>query len=286
MTMAVLGTGIMGSAMARNWLAAGEAVRVWNRTRAKAEPLAEAGAQVADSPAAAVDGADVVVTMLYDADAVAEAMEAAAPALRPGMLWLQTSTVGVNGAQRLAELAERHRLAYVDAPVVGTRQPAEEGKLTALASGADEVRERVEQLLEPVATRVYWLGPAGTGSRMKLVVNAWVLATVSGVAHSIALADGLGLDGADFLDIIRGGPLDLAYAHAKAPLMLRHEYQPPSFPVNGALKDAKLILEAGGPAGLDLAGMEAVHRLLDKAAQASHRDDDLAALYEAVRRAP
>ncbi|MCW2641461.1 MAG: mmsB [Dactylosporangium sp.] len=284
MTMAVLGTGIMGSAMARNWLKAGEAVRVWNRTRAKAEPLAEAGAQVADDPAAAVDGADVIVTMLYDADAVARTLEAADDRLRPGALWLQMSTVGIEGAQRLADLAARYRLTYVDAPVVGTKEPAEQGKLTALASGPDEARDRVERLLRPVAAKVLWLGPAGTASRMKLVANSWVLAATEGVANSIALADALGLDGADFLEVISGGPLDLKYAHVKGALMMRREF-PPSFPVNGALKDANLILAAGESAGVDLAAVEAARRHLDEVARQSHRDEDMSAMYLAARRA-
>ncbi|NJC74019.1 NAD(P)-dependent oxidoreductase [Planosporangium thailandense] len=284
MTMAVLGTGIMGSAMARNWLRAGETVRVWNRTRAKAEPLIEAGAEVADDPGAAVDGVDVIVTMLYDVDAVAEAIEAAGDRIPAGALWLQTSTVGIDGAQRLADLAERYRLSYVDVPVVGTKEPAEQGKLTALASGPDELRDRVEALLRPIASKALWLGPAGTGSRMKLVANTWVLTATAGVSNAIALADALGLDGTDFLDVISGGPLDLRYAHVKGAQMMRREF-PASFPVSGALKDATLILAAGESAGVDLAAVEAARRLLDAVAERSHRDDDMSAMYLAARRA-
>jgi 3-hydroxyisobutyrate dehydrogenase len=283
MTIAVLGTGIMGAGMVRNWLAAGESVRVWNRTRTKAAPLAEAGAQVTDDPAAAVDGADVIVTMLYDADAVEGAMRAAAPGLRPGTLWLQMSTVGVDGAQRLAALADEFGLTYVDAPVLGTRQPAEQGKLTVLASGPDEVRDRVERLVTPIAAQVRWLGPAGTGSRLKLVVNNWVLNVVAGVADSIALAEGLGLRGSDFLDLIQGGALDIPYAHVKGDLMLRREF-PPSFPVSGALKDAWLIVDAGRAADIDVAVVEAIAGLLDAVAKSGRQDEDLAAMYRAVRR--
>lgn len=283
MTMAVLGTGIMGAAMARNWLRAGEDVRVWNRTRAKAEPLAEAGARVADDPGAAVDGVDVIVTMLYDADAVAQALEAAGDRIPAGALWMQMSTVGIDGAQRLADLAQRFRLTYVDAPVVGTKEPAEQGKLTALASGPDEVRDRVEVLLRPIAAKALWLGPAGTGSRMKLVANTWVLTATAGVSNAIALADALGLDGGDFLDVISGGPLDLRYAHVKGALMMRGEF-PASFPVGGALKDANLILAAGRSAGVDLAAVEAARRLLDEVAGRSQRDADMSAMYLASRR--
>src|SRR5690349_492602 len=265
MTIAVLGTGIMGAAMARNWSAAGESVRVWNRTRAKAEPLADAGAQVTDDPAAAVDGVDVIVTMLYDADAVETAMRAAGRALRPGMVWLQMSTVGVEGAERLARFAAEFGLTYVDAPVLGTREPAEQGKLIVLASGPEDLRDLVERLVDPVAAQVRWVGSAGTGSRLKLVVNSWVLTVVAGVADSIALAEGLGLDRADFLDAIRGGALDLPYAHVKGDLMRRREF-PPSFPVSGALKDARLIVDAGDRAGVDLSVVDAIAGLLDAVA--------------------
>jgi 3-hydroxyisobutyrate dehydrogenase len=283
MTIAVLGTGIMGAAMAGNWLKAGEAVRVWNRTPEKTRPLAAAGAYAAADPADAVDGADVIVTMLYDADAVADAVGAAADRLRPGTLWLQMSTVGVEGARRLAALADGYRLAYVDAPVVGTREPAEQGALTVLASGPDELRDRVERILEPVAATVRWLGPAGTGSRLKLVMNTWLLTAVAGVADAIALADGLGLSAADFLELIRGGPLDMPYAHVKGELMRRREF-PASFPVSGALKDTTLILAAGEDAGLDLAAVVAVRDQLDELARNGYRGDDIAALYLAVRR--
>ena len=282
MTLAVLGTGIMGSAMARNWLAAGERVRVWNRTHAKAAPLADAGAEVADSSAGAVDGADVVVTMLFDADSILEALTAAADKLRPGALWLQMSTVGVEGSARLADFARARGLTYVDAPVMGTRQPAEQGGLSVLASGPEQVREQVEQLLAPVAARVTWLGPAGAGSRMKLVVNAWVVAALAGVAQALALADALDLDPREFLGLIEGGPTDLGYAHVKGELMLRGEY-PASFPVSGALKDATLIVEAARVSGVDLAGVDEVRRLLDTVAKRGRADEDFAAVYEAIR---
>src|SRR5689334_22587005 len=147
-TVAVLGTGTMGAPMARNIAAAGLPVRVWNRSKDKAESLAEVGAHIADSPAEAVDGADIVLTMLFDADAVFDVMEAAAGALTPGAVWVQASTVGVTGEQRLATLAEELGLVYVDAPVSGTKQPAEAGALTVLASGPDEVRERLAPVFD------------------------------------------------------------------------------------------------------------------------------------------
>ncbi|GAB3826457.1 NAD(P)-dependent oxidoreductase [Dactylosporangium cerinum] len=280
MTVAVLGTGIMGAAVARNWLRAGESVRVWNRTAETAEVLAPDGAVVCSSPASCVEGADVVVTVLFDAASVDTVITAAAPA--PGTLWLQLSTVGVPGADDLATLAAKLGLVYVDAPVLGTRQPAEQGKLNVLASGPSDVRDRVEALCAPIAAKVTWLGEAGAGSRIKLVVNSWVLTAVAGLAQSVALADGLGLDPALFLQLVSGGALDMPYLHAKAPSMMERSY-PVSFPVSGALKDASLVGALAGSVGVDRSVVDAAAALLSTAAERGFAEDDMAALYEAVR---
>ena len=282
MTLAVLGTGIMGAAMARNWLSAGVSVRVWNRTRAKAEPLAEAGATVAGSPAEAVSSADTVISMLYDEKSVSDAIGEAAPRLERGTLWLQTSTVGAPGADHLGELAAERGLVYVDAPVLGTRLPAEQGKLTVLASGPDEVRDRVERLVAPIAVRVEWLGAAGAASRVKLVMNSWVLMAVTATAQTTALADALGIDPKLFLNLIQGGPLDMGYAHAKGAAMVAREY-PTSFSVEGAAKDGGLITELAKQAGIDHSYVDTARRLMERAGELGHGDADMAAVYEALR---
>src|SRR5829696_402764 len=176
-TVALLGTGTMGSGMARNIAAAGLPLRVWNRTRERAEELADV-ATVAESPADAVADADVVLTMLFDADSVADTMGAARAGLEPGTVWLQQSTVGVAGTERLLRLAAELGLALVDAPVLGTKKPAEDGTLVVLASGPTEVRERVAPVLDAVGSRTLWVGKAGAGSRLKLAANAWVFTVV------------------------------------------------------------------------------------------------------------
>ncbi|WP_433086723.1 NAD(P)-dependent oxidoreductase [Dactylosporangium sp. CA-052675] len=279
MTLAVLGTGIMGAAIARNWLKAGQEVRVWNRTRGNAEPLAADGAIVAGSPADAVAGADPVVTMLFDAASVAEVMRAAAPGLAEGTLWLQLSTVGAAGADELAGLASELGLVYVDAPVLGTRGPAEQGKLNVLASGPASARARVEQLCAPIAAKVTWLGEAGQGSRAKLVVNSWVVTATAAFAQSAALADALGVD---FLPLIEGGALDWPYAHLKGPLMRERDY-PVAFPAEGAAKDARLVGELAAAVGVDSSVVDTARELLEEAVARGRGEEDMAAVYEAVR---
>lgn len=276
-TVALLGTGTMGAGMARNIAAAGLPLRVWNRTEERAEPLADV-AEVAGSVAEAVTGADVVLTMLFDADSVADTMEEARDALGPDVVWLQQSTVGVDGTARLAKLAEQLGVAFVDAPVLGTKKPAEDGALVVLASGPESVRDRVAPVLDAVGGRTMWVGEAGAGSRLKLAANAWVFTVVEGIAESLALTRELGLDPRLFLEAVQGGALDAPYVQLKGGAMLDGAFDP-AFALGGALKDADLILEAARSAGLDLGVLPGVREHFARAVEAGHGDQDMAATY-------
>ena len=276
-TVALLGTGTMGAGMARNIAAAGLPLRVWNRTRERAEPLADV-AEVAGSVTEAVTGADVVLTMLFDADSVADTMEEARDGLGPDVVWLQQSTVGIDGTARLAKLAEQLGVAFVDAPVLGTKKPAEDGALVVLASGPEAVRDRVAPVLDAVGSRTMWVGEAGAGSRLKLAANAWVFAVVEGIAESLALTRELGLDPRLFLEAVQGGALDAPYVQLKGGAMLDGAFDP-AFALGGALKDADLILAAARGAGLDLGVLPGVREHFARAVEAGHGDQDMAATY-------
>jgi 3-hydroxyisobutyrate dehydrogenase len=278
-TVAVLGTGIMGAPMARNAARAGLSVRAWNRTSGKAQALAGDGVEVAASPAEAVRGTEVIVTMLPTADIVADVLERAAAGLTDGAVWVQASTVGVAGCARLAETARRRGLAFLDAPVLGTRQPAEQGQLTVLAAGDEDGRRAAAPFWEAVAARTVWLGPqAGAASRLKLALNAWVVAITEGAAETLALARALGIDGERVLDALRGGSLDSPYLQMKGKAMLAGDFEP-SFPLALAHKDAELILEAAQAADLDLPLARGVAEAFGRAVQAGHGRDDMAAVY-------
>jgi 3-hydroxyisobutyrate dehydrogenase len=279
----VLGTGIMGAGMARNLVRAGFDVTVWNRTADRAAPLAEDGATVATDLAAAVDGADIVLTMLFDAPAVTAVLDEVAPRIARGALWIQSSTVGIEAAERFAALADKHGLGYVDAPVLGTRQPAEQGKLTVLAAGPAGLREQATPVFDAVGARTVWVGEQpGDGHRLKLVANAWVLSITTATAQSIALAERLGLDPRLFLEVLSGGPTDSAYAQVKGANMISGELAP-AFALGGAVKDAGLILEALRASGVDERLMTAVHAQLSDAADAGHADADMAAVIHQAR---
>jgi 3-hydroxyisobutyrate dehydrogenase len=276
MVVAVLGTGIMGAPMARNIAAAGHDVRAWNRSRERAEPLASDGITVCDTPADAVQDAEIVVTMLSDGAAVESVVDGLS--FPQGSVWAQMSTVGIEAGQRLQAAAE---VPFVDAPVLGTRAPAEQGQLTVIASG--EGRDRCAPVFDAVGARTVDLGDeAGASTRMKLVLNAWLLALIEGLGESVALAEGLGVDPGAFLDIIDGGPLGPPYAKMKGTMMIERSYEP-SFTLALAAKDARLALEAAEAAGLELPALAAIRSQLEKGVEQGHGDDDMAAAVEASR---
>ncbi|MBZ6129145.1 NAD(P)-dependent oxidoreductase [Streptomyces olivaceus] len=282
LTVSVLGTGIMGAAMARNLARAGLDVRVWNRSRDKAEPLAADGARVAADPAEAVRDADVVLTMLFDGPAALDVMRRAVPGLRPGTVWAQATTAGVDAVADLAAFADEHGLVFLDAPVLGTRQPAEAGRLLVLAAGPAAVRDRVAPVFDAVGSRTVWTGEdgaAGSATRLKLVANSWVLAVTNAGGETLALAKALGVDPDAFFDAIADGPLDMGYLRAKASLIRDGALTPAQFAVTTAEKDARLIVEAGEANGVRLDAAAAGAERLARAAAQGHGDEDMAAAY-------
>ena len=281
--VAVLGTGIMGAAMARNLLAGGMEVSAWNRSREKAEPLQEDGAEVADSPADAARGADFLLTMLADADAVEEAVAGdVLPALAKGGVWLQMSTVGEDGTRRLEETANEHGVDFVDAPVLGTRQPAEQGQLVVLASGPEVARERSQQVFDAVGSKTVWLGEARAGSRLKLVVNNWIVGLLGVLAETVAFANSIGVDPSSFLETIEGGPLGLPYAQLKGNMMIEEDF-PTSFSARLARKDAGLVLGTAEAHDLEMPIARTVAARFDEAIKAGHGEEDMAAIYRAAK---
>jgi 3-hydroxyisobutyrate dehydrogenase len=279
-TIAVLGTGVMGAPMARNLARAGNAVRAWNRSPEKAAALSDDGVEAHDDPAAAAAGADVVLTMLSDADAVLDVARQAR--LAEGQIWWQASTIGIDGTEANAALAQETGAVLVDAPVLGTKVPAQEGKLVVLASGPDDALDTLAPLFDAVGARTMRLGAAGTATRLKLAVNSWVLAVTQATAETIALAQALGLDPNWVLEAVEGGGLDLPYFRMKSKLMLDDEF-PASFALALAAKDARLVAEAADRHGADLPVAEAIAERFTKATEAGHGEDDMAVTYRLSR---
>ena len=276
--VAVLGTGIMGSAMARNLVSAGLRTTVWDRSSTATAPLSDAGALVAASPAEAVHDAQVVITMLPTADVVTSVIfdSGVAEALPGGAAWAQMGTIGLAEttaiSSRLGEL--RPDVMFVDAPVSGSKGPAEAGQLLILASGPPAAAAAVRPVFSAIGRRTVWLGEAGQGSRMKLAVNAYMSILIEGVAEALELAGQLGIDDSKLAEAIEGGPLDAPIADAKLHKMERGDFAP-EFPLEWALKDVDLAISAAGDDELPL--LAALSRQWHAAVDAGHGREDVSA---------
>jgi 3-hydroxyisobutyrate dehydrogenase len=274
----VIGTGIMGSAMARNLLKAGLAVTVWDRSAEATAGLTREGARAVGSPADAVRDASVVITALPTAAVVESVMFGShvAEAFELGAVWAQMGTIGVEATEAtVARLARiRPDLLFVDAPVSGSKGPAEQGQLLILASGPDAAKERLSGPFAAIGRNTVWLGAAGQGSRLKLVVNAYMSTLIEGVAEAVELARRLGIDVAALDAAIEGGPLDAPIADAKLHKIARGDYAP-EFPLQWALKDVDLALDAGGGTGLPL--LAALSRQWHAVVDDGHGREDVSA---------
>jgi 3-hydroxyisobutyrate dehydrogenase len=277
-SVAVLGTGIMGGAMARNLLKAGFRTLVWDRSASATSSLAEAGARAATSAQDLVGDANVVITMLPTADVVRSVMldGGALAAVAHGAVWAQMGTIGLVATDDLAMQVHKVRpdVLFVDAPVSGSRGPAEAGTLLILASGPAEAEPILRPVFAALGRTPMWLGDAGQGSRLKLVINAYLAALIEGVAEALALAKQLGVDPAKLEAAIEGGPLDAPLADAKLHKMQRGDFSP-EFPLEWALKDVDLALAAAGEDTLP--SLAAVSRAWHAAVDAGHGREDISA---------
>ena len=253
--VAVIGAGIMGSAMARNLVAAGLTTRVWDRAASVTGPLADAGAVVAASARDAVRDAGVVITMLPTADAVESVIfdGGVAEAFADGCVWAQMGTIGVEATLRIADrlAAQQRGVMFVDAPVSGSKGPAEQGQLLILASGPAAAADVLRPVFDVIGRETVWLGEAGRGSQVKLVVNAYLSILIEGVAETMELADRLGIGHQQLAEVIEGGPLDAPLADAKFHKMDRGDFAA-EFPLEWALKDVDLVIGAAGGQALPL----------------------------------
>jgi 3-hydroxyisobutyrate dehydrogenase len=278
-SVTLLGTGTMGIGMTHSLLRAGFPVTVWNRHPEKAAPLADDGATVASSLEEALRGANVVITMLFDEDSVTQVIEQALPHFEPGTVWVQASTVGRAGISRLAALAEPHGVPFYDAPVVGTKQPAEDGKLTVLASGPELTREVVAPVFDAIGAKTVWLGDsAGPASALKLVANSWVATITAGAAFGVQQAKAFGLDPAKFLEAVSGGAADSPYLQTKGRTIIEDATSEAQFALDGVRKDLGLILEADLAAGVPTVLVDALLEAYGRASESGHGGADIAAV--------
>lgn len=281
MKVTVLGTGIMGTGIAHSLLRAGHDVTVWNRTAARARGLADDGAHVAATAGEAVADAQAVLSVLFDADAVLAVLHDAAGAVPPHAVWMQASTVGLDGTARIVEAASRAGLTLVETMLLGTRKPAEDGALTLLTAGDPAALDRVAPVLDAIGAREVRVGgQVGQGTALKLAANAWIATLTAGTAQSMTLARRLGLDPESFLEAITGTAMDVPLAHVKGAAMAKGEF-PTSFAVDALAKDLGLIHDAARSAGMNPELAATLHGLFQAASGSGHGDEDIAAVVRA-----
>ena len=247
--VAVLGVGTMGHGMAASAMRAGIPVIVWDRHPEATRDLAERGAEVAPTAAEAAQRAGIVVTMVPDADAVISVArdQGMLAALAPGAIWVQMSTIGLSGINDVMAMVDQERpdVVLLDAPVSGSKDPAEQGQLIIFASGPQDARSRVTPLFDALGHRTIWVGAAGAGTRLKLVNNTWLAFEAEAVAASVALARQLGLATETVVDALDGSPIVSAWQAAKLQRIAAGEFSA-QFALSLALKDVHLALQAAG----------------------------------------
>ena len=282
-TIAVLGNGTMGSAFARRLLGAGMRVNAWDVFPAAAARLADAGAQVAAAPEDAVRDAGVVLTMVPTIASIEETMPRALAAMPRGATWLQMSTIGVEGTERAMALAKEHRpdVVFVDAPVSGSKSPAEQGKLLILASGPAATLDALAPVFSVLGQKTMRWERAGSGSRMKLVLNMWLAVLGEGIAEAAVLAKALEVSLSDVSACLGSTALDAPWALNKLE-KIEHDAFDPEFSLALAAKDLHLALDAANRAKRRLPMAQSIAIQWDSALQAGLGDRDVVGAYLAL----
>jgi 3-hydroxyisobutyrate dehydrogenase len=283
MRVTVLGTGAMGAGVAASLVRGGHTVTVWNRSAERAAPLADQGATVAGSAAEAVADAEVVLLTLFDTDAVVDVLEQAAGDAPEDAIWVQCSTIGLDGTATVVQLAAKYGITLIEAMMLGTKAPAEQGKLTLLAGGPAELVDRVRPVFDAIAVKTVVAGPeVGNGTALKLAANAWIASITAATAQSLALTASLGLDPALFLEAIGGSASDSQYAHTKGGAMIDDSFAP-QFALDGLRKDIGLMVDAARGTGVSTTLLDALVRVYGAASEAGHGNEDIAAVVTSFR---
>ena len=282
------GLGVMGSGMAGRLLGAGFDLTVYNRNPERAEPLRQAGAKVAATPAEAAEGADFVITMVADDGASREVWLGESGALesaQPGAILIDCSTLSPGWIRELAAQAETKGCPFLDAPVTGSRPQAQNGELLFLVGGSSEALEKARPVLQPMSRGVVHLGANGAGAVLKLINNFLCGVQAASLAEAMVWLERSGLDRDQALQILTGGAPGSPLVKALAERMSKQNYET-NFRFELMMKDLAYAHAEASRAGIDLATAAAAVRRFEQGAAAGYGSQDISAVVEALRRAP
>jgi len=275
MRVAFLGLGIMGQGMAANLVKAGHEVSTWNRTPGKTV----GGARSADSPADAARGAEVVWICVSDTKAVESVLfgpQGVEASAAEGMTVVDSSTISPSAERAFAQRLAAKGVAYVDAPVTGSKIAAEGGSLIFMAGGDEAVLARLEPLFQAMGKQVFHMGETSKGQAAKLVMNLQIAVIYEGFVEALTLATKLGVSVEKLLPLIQASMVRSGVVEYKAPFILRRDFSP-NFPLRLMLKDIHLALNAAKEARVKLPALETVEEIYEMAAEDGHQDLDYAA---------
>lgn len=281
-SIAFIGMGIMGVRMSKNLLDAGFPVAVYNRTLERCGTVSDAGATIAGSPREAADEADVVVLMLTGPEAIDAMMEGengVLAGLGPKSVLVNMSTVSPEYAKELAARVEATGAVCVDAPVSGSKKPAEDGTLVILAGGPKQTVADLEPAFLAMGKKVVHCGQAGDGSAMKMAINLLLAEMMAGLSESLNLGETYGLSRELMLETILAGPLSCGLFQIKEDMLANGEY-PPQFPLKHMTKDLRFVLQTADQAGAATPLCHAAFQLYRQAQGHGYGDDDFAAVRE------
>src|SRR5271168_5600656 len=278
----LIGLGLMGRPMGLNLLKAGYALTVWNRTASRAESLVAAGAKLASSPQGVAAACDVLITIVSDPPAVEGVLwggsgpgqgSGALAALRPGSIYIDSSTVSPVLARKIAEACEGRRISFLDAPVTGGTWGAEKGELVFMVGGDAQVLKEAEPVFSVLGKRWFHLGPNGAGQTIKLAMNLILALQVDALAEAMALVTSAGLDGEKLVEVLQSSMGRSGLLDVKSQNLLKNDYTP-SFPMRLMLKDLGLALDLAKQLGVILPATTAAHATYAHVKNAAKEDMD------------
>ncbi|HHM23596.1 MAG TPA: NAD(P)-dependent oxidoreductase [Bacteroidetes bacterium] len=282
MRIGFIGIGLMGRPMAHRLLQAKHEVYAYNRTRSKAEWLADKGAKVCDTPADAVQPAEVVILMLADAAAIRDVLQQIPAELRKDRIFVQMGTISPQESREFQAEIEANGGHYLEAPVLGSIPEAQAGKLFIFAAGDLDQYHKVLDVLQEMGEQVHYLGEVGKAAALKLALNQLIASHITAFSLSLGMVRRAGVDVDLFMNILRGSALYAPTFDKKLPRLLERNYANPTFPARLMLKDVRLVLRQTESTGLRPDHVRGIEELLRRAIELGHGDEDYSSVYDAV----
>jgi 3-hydroxyisobutyrate dehydrogenase-like beta-hydroxyacid dehydrogenase len=282
MKIGFIGTGIMGSRMAHNLIKNDYKLIVYNRTKDKADSLLKAGAGWSENPAGVGSEAEIIFTMLSNPEAVRKVVlgeNGLLKSMKKDALWIDCSTVNPAFSREMADKAKESGIRFLDAPVAGTKQPAEKGELIFFVGGEKKDFEEARPLMEKMGKKIIHLGECGKGTSMKMVVNLMLGVAMASFSEALVLGQALGFDKETLLNTLLGGPVTAPYLTAKKEKFNSDEYET-DFPLQLMWKDLNLVSETADDLKVELTAANAVKEIFSQAVQEGFGELDFSALYK------